>query len=461
MPMTQDFGTVGEPPALVRLAEEIRCLREGAGLSQSQLAVQSGYSKQYISRAENPKRGLPSAELIRALDSALDARGGLIALRAMAKDEQQTRRSRHQNSIPMHPDSSAAILVSHDDSTPRGVVDVNRKQFLGGLVATVAAPALVISGVSSARVSETDVTRYRAELARLYALDNHYGASGEVYGLTVRSMRHLLRTVEHASYTPTVGDELRSIAGQLMEHAGWLAFDAGQVRDARYWWLEALHAARMAADVDTEVVVLASMSLAASRDGRGREAVDLTRAASAVAASRSTPRLRSILAAREALGHARASNRADAAKALGHAHAELEHGRRDADPTWLDFWGPPDLAAHVTQTVSYLGDLSAAERSARDALSTVDPASQPRNQALYQAQYAATLVNQRKIDEALPVLTSAAVAAVDLNSHRLASDVQTIMGSLVNSHGDVGAVRELSTWTTANLGTSTHWPTTL
>lgn len=459
--MTQGSGSVGEPPNLIRLTDEIRRLRDKAGLSQSQLAVQSGYSKQYISRAENPQRGLPSAELVRALDNALDARGDLIALRAMAKDEQQARRSQHQHAVVDRVNSSAATLVSQDDSTPRGVVDVNRKQFLGGLMATVAAPAFVISGISRARVSETDVTRYKADLARLYALDDHYGASGEVYGLTVRSMRHLLRTLEHVSYTPSVGDELRSVAGQLMEHAGWLAFDAGQPHDARYWWLEALHAARMAADVDTEVVVLASMSLAASRDGRGREAVDLACAASRVAAPRLTPRLRSILAAREALGHARAGNRTDATKALGHAHAELEHGRCDDDPTWLDFWGASDLAAHVTQTVSYLGELPAAERSARDALATVDPSSHPRNHALYQARYAAALVSRRKVDEALPVLTSAAVAAADLNSHRLTSDVETILGDLVNSHSDVDAVQELSAWTTTNLSTSTHWPTTL
>jgi transcriptional regulator with XRE-family HTH domain/tetratricopeptide (TPR) repeat protein len=455
--MTQEDSSIGESPLLAFLAEGIKRLRQQAGLSQSQLAVRAGYSKQYISRAENPQRGLPSAELVRALDSALSADGELVQLHLRAKREQQMRRSANQRITMSQIGSPIAVSPPQGDSVSEGVVDVNRKQFLTGLVATVAMPSL-ISGGTITRIKEADVKRYEENLARLYALDDHYGATGEVYGLTLRSMRHLLGILENASYTPSVGNQLRSIAGQLMEHAGWLAFDAGHDHDARYWWLEGLHAARLASDVDTEIVVLASMSLEASRNGRGREAVELAHAAASVAAPCSTPRLRSILAAREALGHARAGDRYQTVIALRRAHAELQQDDRVDDPSWLDFWGPSDLAGHAAQVATYLGDLSSAEQSARDALSAVDQARHPRNHAIYQARYATTLIAQDRVDEAMPVLTVAALAAADFNSQRLTDDVTSVLETLVRSHGDVVHVKELSTWAASNLVACGAWP---
>lgn len=451
--MTADGVTADKPSAHAaeRLAQEIRRLRKEAGLSQPELARMIGYTRQYVSMAERAGKNIPSQELVKALDKTLAAKGMLIELRRHAKQEQVTLR---QGGLLSKVSDEAAQLIEPDEIDP-----VNRKQFLSGLIGTLAVPSLAgVAGASISKIDATDVRRYRINLSSLYALDDHYGAGEEVYGLTIRSMRFLLRALEHASYSASVGVELRSVAGQLMEHAGWLAFDAGFDHDARYWWLEALHSARMASDVDTETVVLASMSLAASRSGRGREAVDLARAALRAITPRSTPRLRSVLAAREALGHARLGDRAATADALRHADSELQHGERDDDPMWLDFWGPSDLASHVTQTARYLGDLSVAERSARDALAAVDPTIHPRNHAIYQARYAATLVEQRRIDEAIPVLTSAAFAAAQFGSQRLVVDIQTIVGALVCNHGDMKDVRELSTWASDNLVSRTNWP---
>ncbi|MQY21406.1 helix-turn-helix transcriptional regulator [Nocardia macrotermitis] len=71
------------------LAREIKRLRLEIGLSQRALAAKIGYSRQYVPMAEWENSDLPSAELIRAIDTALCAGGELIALRARAGSRQR------------------------------------------------------------------------------------------------------------------------------------------------------------------------------------------------------------------------------------------------------------------------------------------------------------------------------------------------------------------------------------
>jgi transcriptional regulator with XRE-family HTH domain len=75
------------------LAGEIRRRRVAAGWSQAELAVRVGYSREYVSRAERPGRGLISANLVRALDAALDTGGALAALREQAHQDRLRRRA--------------------------------------------------------------------------------------------------------------------------------------------------------------------------------------------------------------------------------------------------------------------------------------------------------------------------------------------------------------------------------
>lgn len=86
-------------PTVTRLVEEIRRRRKEANLSHAQLAGQIGYSRQYISLAERATKGLPSAELVNALDSTLGAEGALIALRQQAVAARFARRRRRTHTV--------------------------------------------------------------------------------------------------------------------------------------------------------------------------------------------------------------------------------------------------------------------------------------------------------------------------------------------------------------------------
>lgn len=76
-------------PLAQRLAEEVRRLCKAAGLSQPRLAALIGYTRQYVSLAERPNKGLPSAELVKAIDDALKAGGVLETLRQQADAERK------------------------------------------------------------------------------------------------------------------------------------------------------------------------------------------------------------------------------------------------------------------------------------------------------------------------------------------------------------------------------------
>lgn len=96
--MTHDYATADAvagdevESAAGQLAEEIRRRRKAVGLSHAELAARIGYSREYVRRAESPRKGLPSADLIGALDHVLGDDGTLLTLRQQADAARRTRR---------------------------------------------------------------------------------------------------------------------------------------------------------------------------------------------------------------------------------------------------------------------------------------------------------------------------------------------------------------------------------
>ena len=184
-------------------------------------------------------------------------------------------------------------MVRSEGPTP-SLDDVDRRNFLGSALALAAAALLPQPVAEPARISTDDVAQCWVSLRRLFELDDRQGG-GAVYVMAAGMARHLQDALSRGSYSSSVGTGLGQVTSATMEHAGWLAYDAGRQDDARRWWLETCHLADMAAIPDARVTALASMSLHASTAGRGKEAADLARAARAVAGDRATPTLLSLL----------------------------------------------------------------------------------------------------------------------------------------------------------------------
>ncbi|HEY3893995.1 MAG TPA: helix-turn-helix transcriptional regulator [Pseudonocardiaceae bacterium] len=377
-PQGQAAVASGEVGTLIRL------VRHAAGWKQQELADRSGWSQATISRLE---RGMSRAA--RDVVILTDIAQALGVPRAVL-------------GVPSQSDQPPPILDG-----------VERRDFLGGAAGLAVTVLLPRDVTTPGRIDADQAAQCWTALRRLFELDDRQGGA-TVYQVAERMAVRLREALRRGSYVSSVGRELRSVPAATMEHAGWLAYDAGWQQKARHWWLEACHLAELADISDSRVTALASMALQASDTaGGGREAVDLVQAARTEAGDQATPILLSLLAAREAVGHARIGDRTAAASAVAESRRWLDHGRRGDEPFWLDFWGPADLAAHEIRVALGTGQGELAETAARRAFGSVDADAFPRNHTSYASHLGLVLIHRRQLDEAIAI-TSDAVRQIDM-----------------------------------------------
>ncbi|MGH3772680.1 MAG: helix-turn-helix domain-containing protein [Pseudonocardiaceae bacterium] len=373
----------------------VRFVRVARRWTQQELADRSGYSQATISRIERGQtRAARDTDVLADLAQVLDVPPAVFGLASQA----------------------------HQCRTLDGV---DRRDVLSGTVA-LAVTALLPHGVAAAgRIDASQVAQCWTALHRLNELDQHQGGA-TAYQLSAGMSRRLQDAVRGGSYPPSVGEELRRVTAMAMQQTGWNAYDAGWEQQARQWWLETVHFADLNDTPEARVRALATMALQASKDpGGGPEVVALAHAARTTAQrNEAMPTLLSLLAAREALGHARAGDRAAATSCLEQSRGWLDHGRREGEPRWLCFWGPADLAWHETTVGLVTRDGKTAEAAARAALASADADAFPRNHILYTAGLGSILTRLGQLDEAIAV-TSDAVQRADAvrGSGRIVSDL--------------------------------------
>lgn len=374
----------GDSGTVVRLA------RRALGWSQQELATRSGYSQPTISRLERGRtRATRDTAILVDLAQTLGLPAPALGVAAVFGDE------------------------------PRIIDDVRRRDLLSGAV-VLSAAALLPQAVAApaGRIGAAEVAQCWASLNRLYELDDHEGGGG-VYRLAEGMAIRLQDALRRASFSPAVGRELEAVTATAMEHAGWTAYDAGWDDKARHWWLETCHLAELVGVRDARVTALASMTLQASRiPARGRETLALAEATRMAAGTQAAPVLLSLIAAREAIGHAHDGDRSAAVAAVAEARRQLDHGRRGDEPLWLAFWGPADLSSHETRVAMALGDGRTAEAAARAMVANADAEHYPRNHALYTARLGSVLVQTGRLDEAIAVTGDALRQVVAVGGSR-------------------------------------------
>jgi transcriptional regulator with XRE-family HTH domain len=320
--------------------------------------------------------------------------------------------------------------------------DVDRREFLTGAAGFIASASLTPQ-VPTRRLGSGDLARLRQSVTQLYALSEQHG-EGAVYGPTGRVFYRLRSLVEHARYDPTTGRALRELTAQAARRMGTLEFHAGRHEDARRWWLEALHWARLAESDLISAGTMASMARQASDQHRPREVIDLATAAQRTLGRAATPRLKSMLLAREALGHAGTGDAAGARVALYRARGPADEARHDDDQRWLDYYGMADFACHEHRVALMLDDFTAAEDSARTAVAASDPVAYPRDYALDLVNLADVLAQRRKIDESASVGVEVAELARDLDSGRVKRGLRSVAQRLCPYRGDAGVDKFLA-----------------
>ncbi|WP_405882206.1 hypothetical protein OG762_28550 [Streptomyces sp. NBC_01136] len=310
--------------------------------------------------------------------------------------------------------------------------DVQRRAFMTGGTATVAAASLGPFGVAFGapaeatdrrvhRVGTSEAGALEEAVRRIRLLDDRHGADG-LYRRAAAPLRTAYELLDAGTARQTITDRLYSGAGELAISVGWLAHDSGRFDDARSHYAEALATARMSGDPGLEAHAFCNTAFLARDAGRPREAVRAAQAAQRAARPLGSPRLLSLLALREAGGWAGLADRPGCEQALARAQTLFERGSSQADPEWMSFYGEAELEGLEAQCWSTLGDWPRAARHARRAAHLQDPHF-TRNIALYTAELADDLARGGRPDEA----ALAGLRVLDLLGEVQSSRIQTML----------------------------------
>ena len=447
--MTEDAETAGQEPdpAGVRLAQEIRRRRKAADHSHAQLAQAIGYTRQYLSLAERPGKGLPSAELVRAIDGALDAGGALLALRDEAVAERQALRENmggtHAPSVEdVEPDSPVDLVDVDGVETPkrRELITVAAAVAFGAALNRPATRIIAEADVAlvPATVRPGDVRELQQTVEVLEAWDHQAG------GTAVR--HHILGALRwgtgllDSSCTPAVRGTLAATVAQLADLAAWATFDTGLHRHARELFLLGLQAAHESGDLGMRAHVATGLARQEIATGRPDVALELVQLAH-TAADALTPNAVSMLHAVKALAYARKS---DTTGCHRFVHAATDCYRPDLignDPAWIRFFSPAKLDGDTANalfdllvvTAPHLGRAEATKGAARtglvDRLSRVVaryPDSRARSKAIAAARLATLLYLEGEPGRANIAARTAIDVADGVRSARLGSDLRVL-----------------------------------
>jgi tetratricopeptide (TPR) repeat protein len=216
-----------------------------------------------------------------------------------------------------------------------------------------------------------------------------------------------------------------------------MSYDAGRHGIAQRYFVQALRLAQAADQVLLAATILDAMSHQATFLGRLPVAVNLTRAASAGAASLATPTQQAHFLAMEARAHAAAGDVASAERALSRAVRTFERRTDGNDPAWISYFDDAELAAEFAHCYRDLGRGDEAVRYANMGLKHVAPT--PRSDYFVTMVLAAGHLAAGDVEAACGVAGDAAVWGASLKSARAADYLRQFRSKLA-PYGGVEAV---------------------
>ncbi|MEU1895759.1 hypothetical protein [Streptomyces pristinaespiralis] len=319
---------------------------------------------------------------------------------------------------------------------------VERRAFL----ADGAGAALALLPIGAAlqgpgRIGMAAVHAVDQAVTTIYAHDHDHG-SATLRRDAARALHTAYQWLQEGTYTDQTGRRLRSATGHLSIAAGWLSYDSGRAADARSLYCEALAAARIADEPGLEGHAFGCLSRLAKASGRPREAIAAAQGAQSAVRTYGSPRMLSLFAMREAGGWALLGDASATDTAIVRAHRLYAKGPSDADPAWLEFFTPAELAGLEALARA---DLDQHERAAAGAEQAVllHGDTFTRNRALYTADVAIQhAVRDRPEPEAAAEAAGRVLAYLPtVRSDRLLQQLYNV-DSALQRHADVPAVAD-------------------
>ncbi|WP_392900748.1 hypothetical protein [Streptomyces sp. LN699] len=292
-----------------------------------------------------------------------------------------------------------------------------------GLRALAALPGVEVDGIlalaAGTKPSPSTLRALRSSIEDYWRRDDEHGGE-TLRPAVVGQLRYVEGLLTGQRPTP-IQNGLYGIAAELARLTAWTYFDGRQYQQARAYFSEALQLAREIDDHPFMANVLACMSLQATYQDKPADALALVSAAQdkARAASRATPRVRAMLAMREAFAHAILGDRKATHTAISEAHSQFEHiCEGDPDPPWVTYFDEPKLIVDTGIAHGRLGEVAIAEPMIADALAREDPANQ-RGRAFHAFWLAQTQLQRGKLDQACHTAIEALVPAAAVSSERV------------------------------------------
>ncbi|WP_024804517.1 helix-turn-helix domain-containing protein [Nocardia sp. BMG51109] len=397
--------------------EVIRRIRKSLGMTQTELGAVLGYTQPVISQLEHDGAAIHDVRVLRRIAKALH--------------------------VPL------AILVVESDEE----ADVNRRNFLrasalgAGTAVTAGAAghaAAATSSTGSVQVGATDVAEITASTNQIHELDLLVGGD-RLCRVAANEVRYVEQLLDNSTYTEAVGQTLTSAAAEMMTAAGWVHYDAGRLDQGRRYYADAAQAATAAGDGIAVAHALGNASSLLTEWNGGtpagtRQAVQYAQTASRAAMSQGGPKLRALMAIREAdaLGMQDPSgNKTAVTDALSRAYRAYESSR-GFDPEWV--YLPDALLSGMTGIMHmYVGEHKAASEQIQVAID--GSAAWPREQAEWYVQLGRNLVQAGEIAEGCQVLAENFGSIQQIASTRVHQKLDAV-ATVVRPHAQVPEVRE-------------------
>jgi len=192
---------------------------------------------------------------------------------------------------------------------------------------------------------------------------------------------------------------LGAIAVETAGHAAWLFHDLGDRHSAAHYYAVADTATRDAGDPALAAYVLGFRSLVIGSEGQAREALAFARDAVETAERSATATVRAWLAGVQAQALASVGDPTACCDALRRAETSLGQARWEDDPRWMYEFDHTRLLALTGGCYARLGNVTAAERTLREALEALGP-QRRRRRAEVLIDLAGVRAQQQDIDEA-------------------------------------------------------------
>lgn len=290
-------------------------------------------------------------------------------------------------------------------------------------------------------VGEPDLQRIRDARVRYERMYRQVGGV-PVRPRLVSFLKDHASPILSGSFSDSTGRQLFRATGSLTALAGICAYDTDQHALAQRYFLAALRMAKASADRGFGAYVIALMANQALHQQSYRLVIQYAETALRAAHGHLTPALISDLCTLQAKAYACIGDTTACHEQMRRSEEMTERIRPAEEPSETGYVQPGLMQTQHAEVLRRLGDLSAAEQYAEEAVRTASVA-HTRGQVHRHAELSLIRAGLGRIDEALEPALIMADLAVGMESGRVQDRVRSVRDAL-STHSQEPAVREFS-----------------